>query len=99
MGQNPHLYTSLSNFSWTFKTLIGGLLAHLSFFVTIKASCNSVSKKTRLGMLQQKTKISAMTSLVAQWLGLSASTAWGTGSVPGQGTKIPHAMWNSQKIK
>ena len=32
-------------------------------------------------------------SLVVQWLQLHASTAGGRGSVPGQGTKIPHATW------
>ena len=31
------------------------------------------------------------TSLVVQWLGLRASTAGDTGSIPGWGTKIPHA--------
>ena len=31
------------------------------------------------------------TSLVVQCLGLCVSNAWGTGSVPGLGTKIPHA--------
>ena len=31
-------------------------------------------------------------SLVVQWLGLCPSTAGGTGSIPGQGTKIPHAL-------
>ena len=36
------------------------------------------------------------TSLVVQWLRLSASNARGMGSIPGQGTKIPHAMWHSQ---
>ena len=36
-------------------------------------------------------------SLVIQWLGLHASTAGGIGSVPGWGTKIPHALWHSQK--
>ena len=30
---------------------------------------------------------------------LHASTAEGEGSVPGQGTKIPHAAWRSQKEK
>ena len=30
-------------------------------------------------------------SLVVQWLGLCASTAGGTGSLPGWGTKILHA--------
>ena len=32
------------------------------------------------------------TSLVVQWLGLHASTAGGQGSIPGWGTKIPHAL-------
>ena len=31
------------------------------------------------------------TSHVVQWLGLHASTAGGTGSIPDWGTKIPHA--------
>ena len=34
-----------------------------------------------------------------QWLGLCDSTAGGTGSNPGQGTRILHAMWGSQKNK
>ena len=37
------------------------------------------------------------TSLVVQWLGLYASTARGTGLIPGQGTKIPQATWHGQK--
>ena len=36
-------------------------------------------------------------SLTVQWLGLHAFTAEGTGSVPGWGTKIPQAVWCSQK--
>ena len=32
-------------------------------------------------------------SLVVQWLELHTFTAGGTGSISGQGTKIPHAMW------
>ena len=35
------------------------------------------------------------TSLVVQWLRLSASTA----GHPRSGTKIPHATWNGQKKK
>ena len=31
------------------------------------------------------------TSPAVQWLGLCASTAGGAGSIPGGGTKIPHA--------
>ena len=39
------------------------------------------------------------TSLVVQCIGLCASTAGGTESIPGQGTKIPHAAQCSQKKK
>ena len=44
-------------------------------------------------------KISSIsgTFLVAQWLRLCASNAGGTGLIPGQGNKIPHAMWCIQK--
>ena len=38
------------------------------------------------------------TSLVIQWLRLHASTARGTGVIPGQGTKIPHAMLHSSPL-
>ena len=31
-----------------------------------------------------------------QWLRLQASNAGGAGSIPGWGTKIPHAMWHCQ---
>ena len=44
-------------------------------------------------------KIYGGTSLVVQWLRLRASTAGGTGSIPGQGTKIPHAVPHGQKRK
>ena len=39
------------------------------------------------------------TSLVVQWLRLHTSNAEGMGLIPGQGTKIPHATWCSQKKK
>ena len=32
-------------------------------------------------------------------LRLHAPNAGGTGSIPGQGTKIPHAAWRTQKKK
>ena len=35
-------------------------------------------------------KISCVNSLAVQWLRSRASTAGNTGSIPGQGTKIPH---------
>ena len=37
------------------------------------------------------------TFLVVQWLRLDASTAGGRGSIPGQGTNIPHALGHGQK--
>ena len=36
---------------------------------------------------------------MVQWLGLRALTAEGPGSIPGRGTKIPQAVWCSQKKK
>ena len=36
---------------------------------------------------------------MVQWLRFSASTAGGTSSIPGRGTKIPHAAQCSQKKK
>ena len=38
-------------------------------------------------------------SLVVQWLGLHTSIARDTGSIPGQGTKIPQATWQKKKKK
>ena len=37
------------------------------------------------------------TSLAVQWLGICASNAGGASSIPGGGTKIPHATWCGQK--
>ena len=34
-----------------------------------------------------------------QWLRLCASTAGDAGLIPGQGTKILHALWHGQKKK
>ena len=39
------------------------------------------------------------TSLEGQWLRLHAPNAGGGGSIPGQGTKIPHATQQGQKKK
>ena len=37
--------------------------------------------------------------LVVQWLARYTSTAESTGSIPGQGTKIPHATQSGKKKK
>ena len=39
------------------------------------------------------------TSLAVQWLRFRTSNAGGVGSIPGQGTKIPHAAWPKEKKK
>ena len=39
------------------------------------------------------------TSMAVQWLRLCAPIAGGVGLTPGQGTKILHATWYSQKFK
>ena len=38
------------------------------------------------------------TSLVVQWLRLCTPNAGRVGSIPGRGTKIPHASWHCQKM-
>ena len=37
--------------------------------------------------------------MAVKWLGLQASTAGGTGSIPARGTKISQALWHHQKKK
>ena len=44
-----------------------------------------------------KIKKKFKTSLVVQLLRLCPSNAGGVGSIPGWGTKVPHAAWHSQK--
>ena len=57
-------------------------------FGTYKSMESVLRKRSRSG-----------SSLVVQWLGVSAFTAVGLGSVPNQGTKIPQAAQHSQKTK
>ena len=48
-------------------------------------------------LLQQK--LQTGTFLEVQWLRLHTPNAGGTGSIPGRGSKIPHAMRCGQKKK
>ena len=50
--------------------------------------CTALMKEITLG-----------TSLAVQWLGLCTSTTGGTGSIPGLGTKIPHALRHGRREK
>ena len=53
--------------------------------------------KRKIEDIKKKNQISS--TLVVQWLGLSAFTAVGPGSIPGRGAKIPQATRHSQKKK
>ena len=84
-------------------------------FVSIKANVNSAqsSSQTRSltqisrdippngNSLCQHAKFISISgnSLAVQWLGLHAFTAECPDSIPGQGTKIPPAVWHGQKMK
>ena len=63
-------------------------LPHAPLLLADFALCPFTVRNHRLG-----------NSLAVQSLGLRGSVAEGMVSVPGQGTKIPHAAWCSQKQK
>ena len=64
----------------------------------VPTMCNTVWDVTdTLQVTKMKKNIISGTSLVVQWLRLCAPNAGGMGSIPGLGTKIPHAVWCSQK--
>ena len=48
---------------------------------------------------QRRLRNLSRASLAVQWLRLCASNAGGTSLIPGQRTKIPHAVWLGQKTK
>ena len=49
--------------------------------------------------IEEKKKINSGNSLAVHWLRLHDSTAGGAGSIPGQGTKIPHVCGVAKKKK
>ena len=55
-------------------------------------------KEKSINSILSKIKTSG-TSLAVQWLGLCTFTAEDQGSIPGQGTEIPQAVWHSQRTK
>ena len=56
-----------------------------------------VYKKSRKGNFIHKYDLLG-NFLVVRWLRCHTSTAQGAGSIPGQGAKIPQAVWHDQKI-
>ena len=63
----------------------------------LKMSLGTKEGSVSLSKRQQK-QIKG-TSLETQWLRNHTSTAGGLGSIPGPGTKMPHAMQHGQKKK
>ena len=62
---------------------------------------DSNTQRQLLGLIREadspRQSINVETSLVVPWQGLQAPTAGGTGSIPGQGTKIPQAVPKQQQ--
>ena len=56
-----------------------------------------VKEKTRQGDCSISKRIKIGNSLAIQWLGPCILISKGLGSISGQGTKIPQAIWSSQK--
>ena len=62
-------------------------------------SSKTYLKERKEGRKKDRSYLTLSTSLVVQWLRLCASAARAVGSIPGRGTKIPHAAWHGQKNK
>ena len=75
-------YNSSSDYPICAKILLNGC-----FFVAKEKRCSSTNSDL---------DASIGTSLAVQWLRLCTSTAGGSGSIPGWGTRIPHAVWRVQ---
>ena len=63
----------------------------LFFGILTAFFCAALVIQIRSRFVKRLVGVWGRTSLAAQWLGLQASTAGGRGSIPGLGTKIPHA--------
>ena len=105
---------SFSGVSFFIKTLCGLVLSSLTLQCRVvnctcfSCLCSSVTSTTLVKSLENTEKPRAEvreefchfgTSLVVQWLRLCASNAGDMGSIPGQGTKIPHACRARKKKK
>ena len=58
-----------------------------------------ISLSIQVTLYVKKKKKLQETSFAVQWLRLCTSSAGGVSSIPGQGTKIPHAVDHDQKTK
>ena len=78
-------------FTWN-----SNLTGHFAFYLAILTMRHVQKYSQQHCLYQQKT---GGNSLEVQWLGLHVFIAEGTGSIPGRGTKILHAMLWGQKRK
>ena len=76
---------------WSSKTINTNLNNIRIATIVTKLKCDTILKNT------YDKNVILGTSLVVQWLGLQASTAGGPSSIPGRGTKIPHATGGKKK--
>ena len=75
-------------------------ITELFFKLLITMLFNSYINPMRQVILRENFSQSrSVISLAIQWLRLCPSNAGGMGSIPDQGTKIPHAMQHGQKKK
>ena len=66
---------------------------HIPFVIT----CSNRNHPQGGGMTVKAFRREPQDSLKVQWLRLCISNAEDTGLIPGQGTKIPHAMWPKKR--
>ena len=67
--------------------------------LTCLSPLDSISSVSVVGKISVIKVIKSCESLAVQWLRLCKSIAGGMGSIPGGGTKVPHAEQCSQKKK
>jgi len=76
--------------SWRCKTLFNQKYLSKNVQALKRYGANMCDNKRKLTAQNTVLKKKSKTSLLVQWL--QASNAGGAVSIPGQGTKIPHAM-------
>ena len=75
--------------TWTNKRVYWGRMFYDCSYLEILGDGDKIRPALTLSYINTCTKVSILTSLAVQGLGLHAFTRRGTGSIPGQGTNIP----------
>jgi len=93
-SSQPRKWTHVS---WVGRWMDSLLLGHLTWLIIMSVS-QSVCREMAISVLSVQ-EIIWKTSLIVQWLRLHASRTRGAGFIPGQGPRIPPALWHGQKKK